>query len=123
MPNLDWIKIKQAAMAHEWIAVGLALWLLAIALYLILQIWFGYAWTGRWRAVALVPLALLAGIAVMFLIGQSYAPDVFGPPAQILDNLILALVFGSPLGFIYLVVAGAAHRNRRQPTGSGSRDG
>jgi len=115
MANFDWMKIERAAMSHEWIALGVGVWLLAIALYIILQIWFGYSWMGRWRAAALVPLILLAGLGLMFLIGQTYKPDVFGPPAQVLDNLMLALLFGSPIGLIYLVIAGIAHRSRYRP--------
>ena len=63
----------------------------------------------------LFPLILLAALGLMFSIGQTYTPDVFGPPAQVLDNLILAVLFGSPIGLVYLVIVGIVHRSRRRP--------
>lgn len=112
MANIDWIKIKQAAMSHEWIALVVLAWLLSVALYIILQVWLGYAWTGRWRIVALLPLIGLAALSLLFFIGQWYDANVFGPLARPFDNLIVAFLFFSPLGFCYLAIASIVRRVR-----------
>jgi hypothetical protein len=115
MANFDWTTLTQAAMSHGWIALGALTWLAAIALYVILQVWFGCAWSGRWRVVALVPLIVLAALALMFSILQGSNPEVFGPRGPILDNLVVALLLASPIGFVYLVIAGIVHRSHRRP--------
>jgi hypothetical protein len=112
MENLDWTKIKQAAMAHEWIAVAVAIWLLALALYVIFQIWFGYSWTGRWRAAALVPVVVLGVLGlIFFLVGQVDNPE---PPAWVMGLLGLAELFGPLVGVIYLLIVAIAHRKSRR---------
>lgn len=114
--NIDWMKIKQALMSHEWIALAVFVWLVSVALYCILQVWLACAWAGRWRIAALVPLIGLVAFVLFLFIGQSYDPDVFGPRAEgPLDNLIVGVLFFSPIGFIYLAIAGIVHWTRRKP--------
>ena len=116
MAGLDWTKVKQALETHDLAALLVLAWTLSIPLYLILQIWFGYAWVGRWRIAALVPLISLVCLPVLFFVGQSFDPDVFGPPSQSLfDNPMVAVMLFSPVGFIYLVIAGIMHRTRSAP--------
>jgi hypothetical protein len=115
--NLDWTKIKQALLSHEWIALAVLVWLLSVVLYCILQVWLTYSWTGRWRVTALIPLIGLAALIAIFFIGQSYDPGVFGPPGESpLDNFILGVLFFAPIGFIYFVIVGIMHRSRRKLT-------
>lgn len=74
-------------------------------LYLILQIWFGYAWAGRWRIAAFVPLIglilLLVGGVVEYSKGSNLWP--------------LLIIFFAPLGLIYFLIVGTARAmiNRR----------
>jgi hypothetical protein len=117
--NFDWMKIKQASISHPWIGLLLLAWMLSVPLYIIFQAWFGYAWAGRWRAAALIPLAGLAALVLLFFIGETYAPDVWGPlPEDAFDNPIVAVMLFAPVGFIYLAIAGIAHRTRSRPTTS-----
>jgi len=53
-------------------------------------------------------------VVLLAFIGQWSDPDVFGPVASLLDNLILAFLLFSPLGFVYLAIIGIAHRARRK---------
>jgi hypothetical protein len=64
MVDADWITKGATLLSADWKAfdgeiVGLVLVLGAVLapVYLTLQAWFGYAWTGRWRIAALIPLA------------------------------------------------------------------
>ena len=114
--HIDWTKTMHGVMSHEWIALAVLLYLLCIAGYLIFQVWFGCAWTGRWRIAALLPLVGLASVVLLAFIGELYDPDVFGPVASPFDNLIASVSFFSPLGFIYLVIAGVVRRARRSRT-------
>jgi hypothetical protein len=106
--------LKLAFVEHDPLALCLIAWALTLPLYLILQTWFSYACAGRWRIAALIPLVGLA-LTVSFFIGFSYYPDLFGPPLEnpFFEYPVLALAFFSPVGFIYLVVAGIAHRVRK----------
>lgn len=115
MTNLDLTKLTHAAMSHEWIALAALGWLAAVGLYAILQVWFGLAWSGRWRVVAFIPLIGLAALALVFSVLQSSDPEVYGPRGPIFDNLLTAFFLASPVGFIYLVVAGVVHRRRCTP--------
>jgi len=88
---------------HSLLLSDRSVWLGALVnemlpLYLILQIWFGLAWFGRWRIAALVPLIAfvpLLGVAVAGLIGKSNLWPL--PP-----------ILFAPLGFAYLLILGAA---------------
>src|SRR5271168_5054904 len=91
--------------------------MLFIVLYLILQAWFGYAWPGRWRIAALVPLAGLVALILFVFSKGPYHPDMPEPPTEI-EIYILAVMFFAPLGVIYLVIAGIAHRIWSRPTTS-----
>ncbi len=104
MVDADWITKGATLLSADWKAVdgeivGLALVVgAALApLYLILQAWFGYAWTGRWRIAALVPLAGLVVFACLNL----------RAPVNITDPLAALMLF-APLGSIYLAIAGIA---------------
>jgi hypothetical protein len=102
MVSADWIQ-KVATLVgpnDTEAAVGLLIILgvLSIPVYLILQVWFGYAWAGRWRIAALIPLA---GAVIFTYLN-------FRPPAELTDP-INALVLFAPLGSVYLVIAGIVH--------------
>ncbi|MGB6537793.1 MAG: hypothetical protein WBF58_17725 [Xanthobacteraceae bacterium] len=85
-------------------------------LYLILQIWLGYAWAGRWRIAALVPLIgfilLLVGAAVEYSRGANLWP--------------LPVIFFAPLGLVYFLIVGTAraltHRRLGRRYASSARD-
>ena len=118
MANFDWNKLKQALASREWIALLVLAWMLSIPLYIILQIWFGYAWAGRWRIAALIPLIGLAlGLIVIFVAIPHY-PEQLGPVQDSLDRLLAAAIadvaWFFPLGFIYLAIAGIARFGRQQ---------
>ncbi len=83
-------------MAHsDWFArLGSAIILLT-PLYLIMQVWFASAWEGRWRWVALVPVLGLLAAMVFAFIALSQGGNQWP----------LVLVFFSPLGFFYLLIA------------------
>ena len=94
MVDADWITKGATLLSADWKAfdgeiVGLVLVVGAVLapVYLILQAWFGYAWTGRWRIVALVPLAGL----VVFTFFNLRAP------VNITDPLAALMLF-APLG-------------------------
>ncbi len=121
MANIDWIKLKLALLSHEWIAFLVLVWMLSIPLYIILQIWFGYAWAGRWRIAALIPLIGLALGLIIIFVGIPYYPDQFGPIQDPLDRFFAAaiadVVWVFPLGFIYLAIAGIARLVRSERVG------
>lgn len=115
MTGLHWDLIKLAKLAfvsHEPIAVLMLAWMISVPLYIILQTWLVYAWTGRWRITALIPLIVLALVLIVLAVGPSYDPDQFGPPPENWDRLylppILAVWLFSPLGLMYLAIAGIA---------------
>jgi hypothetical protein len=60
-------------MSHPWIALLMLAWVLLIPLYLLLQAWFGYAWAGRWRTAALIPLAGLVALILFVFIKGPYS--------------------------------------------------
>ena len=97
MENAHW-----AASRPEILGLVIIAGVLSAPVYLILQAWFGYAWAGRWRIVALIPFAGL----VAFTGADLRAPVVF-------SDLIGAVVLFAPLGFIYLVIAGIARLTTR----------
>jgi len=78
-----------------------------VPLYFALQIWFGYAWSGRWRVAALVPLVPLAPILIYTLAGLFHGSNLWP----------LFLIFFTPLGLGYLLVVCAARAivNSRAP--------
>lgn len=86
--------------------------MLSVALYVVLQAWAAYAWVGRWRIGALTPLTALVALIIISSVGQLLHPELFGPSIGLLDNLIAVVTLFSPAGFIYLVIAGIAHRAR-----------
>ena len=104
MVDADWITKGTTLLSADWKAfdgeiVGLVLVVGAVLapVYLILQAWFGYAWTGRWRIVALIPLA---GLVVFTCLNLR-------APVNITDPLAALMLF-APLGSVYLVIAGIA---------------
>jgi hypothetical protein len=113
MISADWI-LKGAALVYPsepeaTAGVMILVGVVFIPVYLILQVWFGYAWAGRWRIAAFIPLAGLA--AFMYL--------NFRPPAEIADPLN-ALVLVAPLSSIYLAIVGIT---RAIFDGAGTRTG
>lgn len=93
MANADW-----AASHPEIVGLIILGGVLSAPLYLILQVWFGYAWAGRWRIAALIPLAGF----VAFRYSNLRLPLGF-------SDLLGALVLFAPVGLIYLMIAGIAH--------------
>ncbi len=67
-------------------------------LYLILQIWFGLAWRGRWRWVALAPLLGFIPALIYGLLGLVHGSNLWP----------IVIIFFSPLGCIYLLLAALA---------------
>ena len=49
-------------------------WALTIPLYIGLQAWFGIAWKGRWRIVALIPLAGFVLVSIFLVVVGSTIP-------------------------------------------------
>jgi hypothetical protein len=101
---------------HDTVAWQVILWLLSIPLYVGLQVWFGVAWKGRWRIVALIPL--IGVVLVMILTGYSAATIPDGPPIDF--NAVLMIPLASiavfaPLGFTYEAIAGIVRLSRRKP--------
>jgi hypothetical protein len=96
-----------------WLSV---LWLLSIPLYLGLQVWFGIAWKGGWRIVALIPLI---GVALaMILAGYGVATIPEGPPVDLNAALAIPLAgiaLFAPLGLVYEVIAGIVRLIVRRP--------
>jgi hypothetical protein len=118
--NIDFIKfLKVAFVDHDAAALTAFAWILSFFAYIVLQIWFGYAWKGRWRVAALLALIGPVIFLIMIFVGLSYYPDQFGPyPQDISDFLsepILAVWLFAPLGFIYLAIAGIARLIARRP--------
>jgi hypothetical protein len=96
-----------------WLAV---LWLLTIPLYIGLQAWFGIAWKGGWRIVALIPLIGVALATILAGYGAATIPD--GPPIDLNAVLLMPLVgltVFAPIGFIYEVIAGVVRLSVRRP--------
>ena len=111
--------LKLVFIDHDPLALGLIAWALTVALYVVLQTWFAYAWAGRWRIAALVPLIGLVLSMMFFVVVQSKIPDA--PPLESVSDFlvfpVLGLIWFSPLGFIYLAIAGIV-RLLRRPTAS-----
>ena len=119
MTSFDWSKLPQIVMSHPW-SWSLALaWMVSILIYIILQIWFGYAWTGRWRLAALAPLIGLVLLIILFIVVMLNTPDFPAPEAPwefLVIPLLDSVILFSPLGFVYLLVIGIMHRVRGRPT-------
>jgi hypothetical protein len=112
---------------HDAVAWLIVLWGLTVPLYIGLQAWFGLAWEGRWRTVALIPLigvVLAIALAAVFqVIAARITPD--WPPFQPSDILvapILGVVLSAPLGFIYEAIAGIVRLSRRKAVAITSRE-
>jgi hypothetical protein len=67
-------------------------------LYLILQIWFGLALTGRWRMAALVPLIGFVPAVIISLDALSRKSNLWP----------IMVIFFAPLGCIYLLTVAIA---------------
>jgi hypothetical protein len=92
------------------------LWALTIPLYVGLQVWFGIAWKGRWRIVALIPLIGVVLVAILAVYGVATMPDA--PPLD-LNAVLVAPLAGiavfAPLGFVYEAIAGIVRLVVRRP--------
>jgi hypothetical protein len=66
-----------------------------VPLYFVLQIWFAGAWSGRWRVAALAPLVGFLAALVYSLVALAHGSNLWPLP----------LIFVSPLGVAYLLVA------------------
>ena len=67
-------------------------------LYFILQIWFPWAFQGRWRIAAFVPLIGFVPALIISLQALSQNSNLWP----------IVLIFFAPLGCIYLLLLGAA---------------
>lgn len=67
-------------------------------LYLILQIWLGLAWRGRWRWVALAPLLGFLPALMVALIDLAHGSNLWP----------ITVIFFAPLGCIYFLIAAVA---------------
>jgi hypothetical protein len=65
MAQLDW---------NAWLGGAIMLFLPG---YSILQAWFGYAWAGRWRSAALVPLIALVPALIYSLVALSRGSNLW----------------------------------------------
>lgn len=91
-------------------------WALTVPLYIGLQAWFGIAWKGRWRIVALIPLAGFVLVSILVVAVGATVPD--NPPLDL--NAVLAapmagLALFAPIGLVYEVIAGIVRLSVRRP--------
>jgi hypothetical protein len=66
-----------------------------VPLYFVAQIWFAYAWPGRWRIAAVVPIIGFVAALYYTLAGLERGSNLWPFP----------LIFFAPLGLVYLVIA------------------
>ncbi len=66
-----------------------------VPLYFVAQIWFAYAWPGRWRIAAVVPIIGFAAALYYTLAGLEHGSNLWPFP----------LIFFAPLGLVYLLIA------------------
>jgi hypothetical protein len=78
-----------------------------VPLYIVLQIWFSYAWSGRWRIAVLAPWIVFVPVLIYALAGLAQGANLWPLPLIVL----------SPLGVAYLLGVRVAHAvvNRRAP--------
>jgi hypothetical protein len=76
-----------------------------VPLYIVLQMWFGYAWSGRWRIAALAPSIVFIPLLIYALAGLAHGVKLWPLP-------LIAL---APFGVVYLLGIRIAHAivNRR----------
>jgi hypothetical protein len=76
-----------------------------VPLYIVLQIWFGYAWSGRWRTAVLVPWIVFVPVLIYALAGLARGANLWPLPLLVL----------APLGVAYLLGIRVVHAivNRR----------
>ena len=89
---------------------------LCTPLYIILQIWFGCAWTGRWRLAALSPLVVLVVFLITYFVRIFSHPELGRPEFGQFDMIFSFLVVFSVPGSIYLLLIAIARmmfRRRR----------
>jgi hypothetical protein len=108
--------VHKAFGEHDPAFWPVVIWALTIPLYIGLQAWFGIAWKGRWRIVALIPLIGVALAAIVLGIVAVTIPDA--PPIDL--NAILAVPLAAifvvaPLGLAYEVIVGIVWLTRRRP--------
>jgi hypothetical protein len=93
-------------------------WALTVPLYIGLQTWFGIAWKGRWRIVALIPLIGVALTAILGVVAHLKTPDWPFELSDIVVVPVVSIMLFAPLGFIYEAIAGIARLSRRKPAAS-----
>jgi len=88
----------------------LAVWMIGavegcVPLYIVLQTWFGYAWSGRWRIAALAPSIVFVPVLIYALVGLAQGANLWPLPLIVL----------SPFGVAYLLGIRIVHAvvNRR----------
>ena len=104
---------------HDPVVWFIILWGLTVPLYVGLQAWFGIAWQGRWRIVALIPLIGVVLTAIVAVIIFLKTPD--WPPFELRDIVVIpviSVILFAPFGFIYEAIAGVVRLSRRKPAAS-----
>lgn len=105
--------------SHDPFTLMLLGWALSVLLYIILQTWFGLAWIGRWRTVALIPLIGLALTVIgAFVLALTHAEQLecdSHDPSALFGVVFAAGMYFAPLGFIYLAIAGVTRVVVRKP--------
>jgi hypothetical protein len=97
--NLIWKMARGWSMAQDSWNVLLGQVIMAFTpLYFILQIWFAWAFNGRWRVAALVPLIGFVPALIISLDALSRGSNLWP----------IVVIFFAPLGCIYLLCVGLA---------------
>jgi len=113
--------LKLAFVDHDPTTLWLLAWALSVLLYLALQAWFGIAWTGRWRKLALVPLIGVVLSTIFAVVVIRNTPDAWSPEwSSVLLFPLLGLVWFAPVGCIYEVVLGVVRLSVRRPAATGN---
>jgi hypothetical protein len=65
-----------------------------VPLYIVLQIWFGYAWSGRWRIAALAPSIVFVPVLIYAFAGLAQGANLWPLPLIVLFPLGVAYLLG-----------------------------
>jgi hypothetical protein len=103
---------------HDSVVWFILLWALTVPFYVGLQAWFGVAWKGRWRIVALIPLIGVVLMTILTVVVHVKTPDWPFELTDIVAVPIVGVIMFAPLGFIYEAIAGIARLSRRRPAAS-----
>jgi hypothetical protein len=94
--NAERARLQAETDPQMWLGIAM---MLTVPVYLVLQVWLAYAWTGFWRAAALVPLIFALPALAISLDAISRGSNL-GP---------LPFILLAPLALFYLLVAWVLH--------------